>query len=114
MMPTFAEIGREYAERVVKSIRKDGFTKTASLSTARLYGTNVVAVLREISGELDSKWTIDDKPLTEQQKQQIAVEAGRQLGLDQPEEFHWAVKAASNDAYMELVEHISNIIKKKG
>ncbi len=113
-MPTFSEIGRDYSNRVVDAIRQDGFTKTASLTTASLYGAHVVATLREIGGELDTKWTIDNKPLSEQEKRAIAIEVGRALGLDRPEDFHSAVRAASNDAYMELVEHITSIIRKKG
>jgi len=113
-MTSFNEIGKDYANRVVTAIRQDGFTKTASLSTASLSGAHVVTALREISRELDTKWTIDGKRLTEDQQRAIAVEAGRELGLDRPDVFHLAVKAASNDAYMELVEHISDIIKKNG
>jgi hypothetical protein len=44
---------------------------------------------------------------------QIAKLAGVELGLERPDEFNLAIRCASNDAYMELVNYISNITKTK-
>jgi hypothetical protein len=112
-MATFRDIGGQYAGKIRAAIAKDGLTKTASLSASSLRGTHVVSALREIAASLDKDWTIDGRPLTEEEKRAIAKEAGLALGLLQPEEFHLSVRAASNDEYAELVEHISNILRNK-
>ena len=112
-MPTFQEIGRQYADRVTRAMARDGFTKTASASVHTVRGSAVANELKAIAGELDTYWQVDSRLLTDEQKKLIAKEAGLALGLEHPDEFNLAVRCASNDAYMELVDHISNIIKKK-
>ena len=112
-MATFRDIGVQYADKIKAAIARDGFTKTASLSAYSLRGTHVVGALREIAASLDKEWTIEGSPLTEEQKQSIAREAGLALGLSQPEQFHLSIKAASNDEYAQLVEHISSILRNK-
>jgi len=78
-----------------------------------LPNTNVVSALREVAKSLDEDWTISGRPLNDEEKQAIAKEAGLALGLDRPEDLFLTVRSASNNDYVDLVEHISNILRKK-
>lgn len=112
-MATFRELGGQYAEKVKAAIARDGFTRSTYLSAYTLRGTHVVGALREIAASLDRERTIDGKPLTEEEKCAIAREAGLALGLPRPEEFNLSIRAASNDEYTQLVEHISSLLRNK-
>jgi hypothetical protein len=70
-------------------------------------------VAKEISLDLD-RYTVDDKPLTEEQRKQILEIAGQELELATPSDFYWFIKGGSNDAYMQMITYVGNIVKKSG
>lgn len=112
-MSSFNDISKEYADRLLDAIYEDGFTKTASLNEVSVRYSRTTAVLKKISDELDTKWTVDGNPLDEEQKKKITEGIAEHLGLSDVPVLRKAVKAASNDSYMELVTNISQILKGK-
>jgi hypothetical protein len=122
-MPSFQEIGRDYAAAVKAAVQQDAgremvYVKKAyahqrvepdSLQTAAL-----TAALKKIARELDTLWKIGDEPLSEEQKQQILRETGAALGLASPDDFIWITKGASNDAYMQMVNYIGAVLQAAG
>ena len=119
-MPTFEEIGRDYATQVSAALEKDKrqdklYIKRAyahqAITPESLPDTELVTTLKKIGRELETKWKVQDKPLTEQQKNEILEEAGKALDFANPEDFIQIAKGASNDAYIQLVDRISALIR---
>src|ERR1700722_5473733 len=100
-MPTFNEIAQGYALKIRRAIIDDGFRRSASVTTAGIRGSRVLRAFKEISSDLD-RYTIDDEPLTEEQRKRVLALAGKSLDLDEPEDFYWSTRAGSNDAYMQM------------
>jgi hypothetical protein len=119
-IPSWAEIGQQYAAQVKAAVLEDTrqeliYVKKAyaheRVTPGSLPGTALVATLKKIARELDTRWQIDDEPLTEEQKERILRETGEALGLENPEEFVWLTKGASNDAYMQMVSYIGAVLQ---
>jgi hypothetical protein len=112
-MPTFDEIAKDYSDRFERALERDGFFKsTATISESTLKRSSTLTTLKEIAVEID-RWEIDGEPLTDDQKKQIYRRVTANLQLSRPDTFPGSVKCASNDAYIELVNHISNLVKDK-
>lgn len=111
-MPTFDEIAKKYADELRDALDSE-FTKKASVVEASVRGSVTAAVLKKIANELDRKWKVDNKPLTEDQRDKITDGIAEALGLPDPAAIKRVVKSASNDAYMQMVQQISDISKKK-
>ncbi len=114
-MPTFDEIGKAYASQLTEALNRDGFTKSASADDieTRIRTSETQKVLKGIANDLARKWTVNDKPLTEEQKQEIYRSITKSLSVLSEDAVPGAVKAASNDAYMQLVNDIGKIVKEK-
>lgn len=112
-MASFKEISKEYADELLEAMQKDRLTKTASIQESTLRGSHTVSVLKKIASDLERRWTVDQEPLTDEQKDLITGGIGEDLGLPDPTVVGRAVKSASNDAYMQMVQHIGNITKNK-
>ena len=113
-MATFEDIGRGFGGRISSAIARDGFSILRAASAYSLPGSHVVAELKAIARELDGDWTVDQRTvrLTAQQKAAIIRAAATELGLDRADWLEGAMRCASNDAYMELVDYISKITKR--
>ncbi len=103
-MTTFSDLSKQLASRVRKALAQDGLTKTTTINVSSLIGSNVVQELKDIDRELEQYADSDRK--------KIANGAGEELELERPEDFLDIAKNSSNDAYLELVEHISEILRK--
>src|SRR4051794_34348768 len=110
-MPKFSEISADYAKRLQEAIRKDSFTKTASLNETVIRFSATAQTLKEISTALDNDWKVDDEPLTQEQKDRITAGIAEELGMAEPVIIRRAVKASSNDSYLELVTEIGKILR---
>ena len=110
-MPTFDEISKDYADRIKRAIAADRFTKTASLTESVVSRSHVAAELKAIAADV-KKWQLDDVPLTESQIDQIERGAAEQLNLPDSSVMPRAIKNASNDAFLELVNDIGTIVRK--
>jgi hypothetical protein len=56
-------------------------------------------------------WQRDGEPLTQQERDEIAEFVGQELGLSDPGDFVEMTKSASNNAYMQLVTQVSQLIQ---
>lgn len=121
-MPTFAEIGKGYAAEVKAALREDEqkeliYVKKAYASErvtpGSLGGTALVTALKKIARNLDALRT-NGKELSDEQKEEILRQAGIAFGLEDPNEFVWLTKGASNDAYMQMVSHIGALLQAGG
>lgn len=118
-MPSFQEIGQSYASDIRKAVAEDQaasatYVKEASyrrkIDAATLPDTQLIRALKKIHQGVNTGWEINGKPLSEEQKNTILREAGAALGLPRAEDFGFLTKGASNDAYLQLVNHISSIL----
>lgn len=114
-MPTFKEIAQGYAAKVRTATRLDGFTKAAAaaVKSTDLPGSAILKVAKEITANLDT-YRVDGQPLTEEQRKTILELAGQELELAMPSDFYWFIKGGSNDAYMQMITYVGNIVKKAG
>ena len=118
-MPSFEVIGRDYARQVHDAVRADAHQHKVYVTNAYagiavppwlLAGTNLVATLKEIARAVENDWNIEGRPLTREQKDEILRQTGRALGLPRPDDFGYVTNGASNDAYMQLVTYISQLL----
>src|SRR5262245_24495509 len=122
-MATFEEIGKYYAAEVREAIAKDQsrqmqYVRKAALNeqveATSLRGTALIGTLKRIAQELETLWKINDKPLTEVQKGEIIRHAGIELGLPDPGNLRQLTEGASNDAYMQMVTYVSQLLTLQG
>ncbi|MBN8625813.1 MAG: hypothetical protein J0M17_10015, partial [Planctomycetes bacterium] len=106
-MPTFNEISKAYADELRAALNAE-FTKKASVVAEDVRGSTTASVLKKIANELENTWQIDGKPLTEEQKDLITDGITESLGIPDPDAIKRVVKSASNDAYMQMVQQISD------
>ena len=111
-MATFQEFAEQYAARVCAALLTDGFTRTASVEASTVQYSQTAAVLKNIAAEIDSA-TVDDRPISNLDKDRLLTLIGQELTLEEPGDFIFTIKAASNDAYMELVTHINGLKKNR-
>jgi len=112
-MPTFTEISADYAQKLQAAIRKDSFTKSASLSETVVRYSATARALKDISTALDNDWKVGDEPLTQEQKDRITTGIAEELGIQETVIIQRAVKASSNDSYLQLVSDIGQILRSK-
>lgn len=122
-MPTFKEIGRDYAAQVKAAVEADArqnleYVKKAyareRITADSLPSTHLVAALKKIARAVKEDWRSDGQPLSEEQEDEILRQAGAALGLENPEDFVYLTKGASNDAYMQMVNYISGVLQASG
>jgi hypothetical protein len=122
-MPSWTEIGQEYAADVRKAVQADQrrdfeYIKKAyaheQVEPSSLRGTNLTETLKRIARELEDQWKVKGEPLTEEQKDRILRETGEALGFPDPEDFTYLTKGASNDAYMQMVSYIGAVLQAAG
>lgn len=109
-MPSFDDISRDYAARIRKAISTDGFTKSAALNESIVKKSFIAAELKAIASELKT-WEIGNKPISKEQEERIERGIAEHLNVPDRTVLPRAIKNASNDAYMELLTDISNIIR---
>ena len=121
-MPSLHEIATEYANRVRASVVRDQvgdyMTKSAfaggGLSSMRI---NLIRELAEIGGELNklvyerpaSQRLVPATYLSEEDKDEIADETARQLGITGVPNYRYFIKGGSLDSLMQVAEQIETI-----
>ena len=110
-MPTFNEIGAQYARRIREALEKDGFRRGVPLTESIVRRSLVARELTAISTEVDTYWRIRGRPLTQEEKDRIVGAAGRALRMRVPSSLRVMLRCASNDEYVELVNYISNLLQ---
>jgi hypothetical protein len=108
MMPTFKEIAKELAGKVVTASSKKSVT--GHIKEAQETNGAVYAALQEINGRLGD-FSISGKPLTDEQREEILKLAGEELKLKQPDDFVKMTKAASNTSFLQMVQQISTLVQ---
>ncbi len=107
-MATFREISEDYSRRIRSSISESSFAKSGSLmkesERQQEKRRRIFAVLKEINVDL-MRYTIDNKPLSDEQKHQILKVAAEILGLKRPDTLVIMVKEASNDNFVALANY---------
>ncbi len=111
-MATKREIAKSLAQRIEEALRKDRLTRYSTVTASGLRGTEIVRELKELAKVLREARLPDGKPLTEGEQDETASEAGEILGVPDPRSVGRAIKKASNDNLMDLVDEIDKIIKK--
>lgn len=99
-MPTIQEIADSFAERLKDAVSRDGFTKSAAVTTKSLTASSSSRILAVVTKEA-SEWDKEDE---------ILAETARKLRYENTAEFVRLVKSGSNDAYLRLVTHITQIL----
>ena len=122
-MPSWEQIGRDYAAEVRAAVAQDQrqdlvYIKKAyareQVTPGSLPGTSLVVALKKIARDLDTFWKVDDKPLTQEQKDRMLRETGAALGLAAPDDFVWLTKSCSNDNYVQMVGYIGALLQAAG
>lgn len=108
---SFQEIAQTYAKEVRDAVRGDGFTKIATVTKSLVIGSKTLKALKLVYEGIESGWEIEGKPLTDEQKAHLAELVGIELGMPKPGDFYGISKSASNDAYMQMINHIGDLIK---
>jgi hypothetical protein len=118
-MPTFQQIGQDYADRVRSAIEEDvtanrAYTRKGhmakSIEPATLPKTKLIAELKRIAAESVTRWQIGDRHLTEAEQQEVYRQTGEALGMVNADQFGLIAKDASNDAFMTLIKCIGNLL----
>lgn len=103
-MPTRDEISSGYAEKIKSAIKTSGLTKSASIINESTKRVKVISVFKEISNDIKT-YTIDNKPLSETEKENIFKKVGNILGLSKPEKIYLMIKEGSNDEFVSLANY---------
>jgi hypothetical protein len=104
---------KAYAKLVRSALEQDQFTRSASITESKMRSSVTARILKEIDSDVRT-WRVEaeNRPVNERERDKILLEVGQALGLEKPQEFVISVKAASNDAYVELVHHVGGLLRK--
>ncbi len=108
-MATFDSIAEEYTLKIKNSAKKTSLEKSASLKIESIQKDTLVLTLKEINEDIKN-YSIEGKPLSETQKQDIFRRVGNKLGLSEPDKVYLMLKEASNDNFVALANYWSNFI----
>jgi len=107
-MTTFDELSQRYSSQIRAAASENPITKSAGYLTEsekrQRKQQNVAAILKQINEDL-KQYTIDGKPLSEDQKSRILKSAAEILGLKRPEALVLMIKEASNDNFVALANY---------
>ncbi len=107
-MPTFDEISEDYSKRIRAAASESSLSKSAAYLTEsekqQEKQRNVTAVLKQINEDLKG-YTIESKPLSEDQRNRIIKGAAVVLGLKKPDSLVLMLKEASNDNFVALANY---------
>jgi hypothetical protein len=112
------ELADEYADELATAAAQDRLARAAGAlrGAARIAkGSNVTAALKKIHRHLESLvFTSTNKPLSEAEKDAIAEQTAKKLGLPDPKKLRPAMRQASIDNAIVVVQDIENIINTTG
>ncbi len=103
-MATYDEIASQYADKIKSAVKTSGLTKSASLITESTKRSKIINILKEISNDVQ-KYTKDNKPLSDADKEFLFELVGKKLGLSKPDKVFLMVKEASNDSFVALANY---------
>jgi hypothetical protein len=111
-MPTINELAKQYADKVIKALREDGFIGRTYIAESELRDSTSLQVLKSLNKEIESLvYLSTGEPLSRDDKGKIIREASRLLHLQETEGFGQIIKAASNDALVDLLNKVEEILK---
>ncbi len=111
-MPTLAEFGKSYAERIADALRQDGFTRYATINESVVRSSRTARVLRDILREIDGLVIAETREkLSASDRAAIWRTVATELTLPDAVLMEKAAMAASNDDLTDLVDTIDNILK---
>ena len=122
-MPTFQQIGQDYAVRVQSAIQEDvtanrTYIKKASASKqiepTTLPDTKLITELKRIAKESGTRWKIGNRHLTEAEQDEVYRQTGQALGMPDPGQFGLIAEGASNDAFLTLTTYINDLLPSSG
>lgn len=108
-MATWEEVAKHHADDFRQAVRSSGFTKAASASSRNVPQAPVFEAVKRIARGIENL-TVAGKPATEKQKEEMAREVGRELGLENPDDFFRLTKSASIDAHTDMVTSTVEIV----
>ena len=120
-MPSFEELGRQYAGRVVAAVEEDARRKlgyvvkalaSRPVSPSELPYTGLAQAIKDIAHALDGLRTGKGTAPTEEHKNRALRETGRALGLVNPDEFVTITKAVCGNAYATLPDRIASLARR--
>jgi len=112
VMPTFSELAEQYANNIRTALQSDGFTRSSTLTESKVRISSTVETLRETAESINGlKLSDTGEPLSREQQLTIYRKIAALLEARESDSVYFAVKSASNDDFLELVDYIDDLIK---
>lgn len=109
-MATLQDFGQQYAEEIRQALRQDRIARTAGLIKKAVdlaSSSNLAKAMKKIGKECEGLvYSSTNKPVSEEDKQEIANEIARQLGWDAPGTIRRLIKGGSVDALMQVSQQM--------